>query len=393
MTVGRAAGYGFGPVTVDVVTDGVELNRWLGEFLAPSIASVPFGRGDAVVRFGSDPDAFEALERRSASATRRTPCFSLDDQVVTLPAWDDEAGVVLADSDLHCFYQVLDHRPGQAPTVDIVGRAGELRARFGLMRVVREILTARRLARGGLLDLHAAAFELGGRAVLIAGGKHAGKTTVLCHALGSNRARAIANDRVFVDVERDGGQVYGIPTLVGIRRDTLALFPGLRGATDGRPVLLCDGEEELERGAVAQGRNVRSLSLSQFAERRGSSVVSAAPLSAVVFPEIVGDITSWKVNELSRVEGLERLARCIHGGRRNRSRPTVFGELGGPAVGQPDPAEIVERLGGTVRFFKCTLGTRAYEQCASEWLCALALDAAVGQIERVGQAGQPGVPS
>jgi hypothetical protein len=344
--------YSFGSASVDVETDTAETGDWLRGFLAPWMGVTGFGGGDVLVRFARSQAAFDDLERRSTSATSVIPCFALDSRLVALPGWDDGAGLVLADKDFGCFYQI------QERCVDIVGRPGEPMAALGLMRVVREILAARRLARGRLLDLHAAAFEVDRRAVLVAGVKRSGKTTLLCYALASGAARLIANDRVFVEVGRgDSPEVSGIPAITTIRPETLRLFSRLRK----------------DPGGPLPRRDIH-LSPAHLAERLGSSCVPAAPLSAIVFPEIAGDLDTWTVDALSAADGVAQLEACFYGARQKDSPPTVLETIGGPLPRRAEPAGMARDLAGRVRFFRCRLGPRAYERDAGEWFSALDID-------------------
>jgi hypothetical protein len=348
----HTAGYSLGSAIVDVDTDTAETGRWLRGFLAPWMDVTGFGGGDVLVRFTCSQAAFDDLERRSASVARLMPCFALDRRLVALPGWDDGESLMVADRDFGCFYQIHERR------VDIVGRPGERRAELGLMRVVREILAARRLASGRLLDLHAAAFEVGQRAVLIAGVKRSGKTTLLCYALASGRARLIANDRVFVEVDGgDSPEVSGIPAITTIRPDTLRLFPRLRKDPDGPP----------------PSRDIH-LSPAHLAERLGASCVPAAPLSVIVFPDIAGDTDTWTVDALSTADAVARLGACFYGAR--QKDPTVLEAIGGPLPRRAEPAGMARRLAERVRFFRCRLGPRAYARDAGEWFSAIGIDAA-----------------
>ena len=368
--VRHQAGYSFGPAVVDVDTDTDGDSRWLAEFLTPWAAATAFGSGDVRVHLNRSDPVFDALDRRSGTANARLiPCFALDSRLVTLPGWDDGGGTVLADEELGCFYQV------HGRSVHIVARQGERRARLGLMRVVREALAARRLARGRLLDLHAAAIQVGQRAVLIAGPKHVGKTTLLCHALASGGARLLANDRVFVDVDQTPGVVYGVPTLVSVRPATLELFPDLRRGPAERPVLLHAGEHEETSDVAAHGRDF-SLSPAQLARRLDSTCVPSAPLGAIVFPEISSDADTWIVDALGAAEGLALLGACVYGGHREGQSRTILDELGGLGPPRADTEAMAGRVADEVRFLRCRLGPHAYDRGADAWLRALGLEAA-----------------
>jgi hypothetical protein len=336
----QLTGYSFGPVTVDVEIDTIGTDRWLRDFLVPAMDATTFGNGEVVIRVMSSHHERDALERGEVSATRMIPCFAFDRHLMALPGWDEGNVTVVADTRLGCFYLI------HGRVIDIVGPPDEHLARVGLMRVVREVLTARRLARERLLDLHAAAFEIDQRAVLIAGPKYSGKTALLCHALASRRARLIANDRVLVNLDHDPAEVYGVPTLVSVRPNSLRLFPALRGA----------------------------LFPSDLASRLGSSSVRSAPLAAAVFPEIASGTDAWTLDALSEEEGITLLAACLYGGKRDVTNRTILEEPRGRLLSQIDSRGIATHLAGKVRFFRCRLGRSVPEAGTDAWLQALMID-------------------
>lgn len=226
-----------GTTTVDVESTDVAALAWLTEFLTPWADVVSPGRAAWHVSLLRSDARFSALQHeRTSASTRPIPCFSLDADVLRLPGWASGEGVVVVDDDLSGFIAV------EGAAVTITARPELVRARLCLMRVVRELLAAPLRAQASTVELHAAAFAVGGRAVLIAGRKSSGKTTMLAHALASAGASLIANDRVVVGGLRPPFMATGIPTLVSVRPWTLDLYPALRRTPDERPSSLCVNE-------------------------------------------------------------------------------------------------------------------------------------------------------
>ena len=364
------AGFRFGPARVAVETDDRDVSRWLTEFVTPWFEGCAAHPGDRVVRFTASRAAFAAAQRQCAAATTRPlACFSLDREVATLPGWTDGGATFAADTEMGSFYRV------SAAGVEVLARPEYSRARIGLMRVVREILVGGRRAVQRLLDLHAAAFATPGGAILLAGPKQAGKTTLLTHALQSGRASLIANDRVLVDVEPGSPAVIGVPTVVSVRAGTLELFPWLRRAQDERPALLHGAETAASAIAVPPGAAPSrefGLSLAQLAQRCGSATTRRAPAAAIVFPEIDLASRGWSLEPLAGEAGTLRLLDSRYGIRGMPRPPTIFDEPAsrGEPQGESTHTQIA-RLAAAVPLFRCRLGPGAYRDGAGALLAAL----------------------
>lgn len=363
--VGYTAAFDCGHGSVDVECDGADVHEWLRDFLTPWAEHRRFGQGRVRVRFTASAGPFDALLRATPSVRAAVPCFVLDRHVVTLPAWREGPDTVLADDELECFYRI------GARTVDVIGRPGGLRTRFGLMRIVRDLLAAIQRSGATILDLHAAAFDVAGRSALIVGAKNAGKTTVLCYALTSGRARMIANDRVFVD--GISAAAAGVPTLTAVRAGTMTFFPQLRGGGAGHPTLLYNGESTHTLEGLAQGTHVRSLSPRAFAGRLGTECVRTGIVSTIVFPEIASSPDIWEIEPLPAAEVRARLASNLCGAHAENGRRTILEEALGLSPEQPDRATLLQRLAGAVPGFSCRLGPQAYSRPAEEWLRSIGL--------------------
>ena len=362
--------YRCGAACVAVETEDRDASRWLAEFVTPWFEPCPTLSSARNVRFTASRTVFESIDRRyAAAATRPFPCFGLDRDVVLLAGWTEAGTTVVADTELGSFYRV------SATCIEVIARPESLRARIGLMRVVRELLVAGRQAADRLLDLHAAAFATPVGAVLLAGPKQAGKTTLLTHFLRSGRVSLIANDRVLVDVEPASPIAFGVPALVSIRVGTLALFPELRRAPNERPAVLHSEESTgltiFEPSNAGPHRDF-GLSPAQLAQRCGSGTTRCAPIAAIVFPEVDAASGDWSLEPLANDAGSMRLLDSRYGIRAPRRSRTIFEDIVSRREPHRDntPTQVA-RLSMAVPLFRCRLGFGAYRNGAHDLLQVL----------------------
>jgi len=241
------------------------------------------------------------------------------------------------------------------------------------MRVVRETLLNAVLRDGAALDLHAAAFALGGRAVLIAGDKGSGKTTFLLHAMASAGADLVANDRVLVEIDDSRADATGVPTIVTIRPRTLDLLPFLRRHADERPASLLESELA-SGGGFPEGESVPTrdfaLAPSQLAARVGRLRVRGGPVACVIFPVVSAEARARECRRLSGTDAVERLRRCFYGSRAVLRPRTVFESWSDWNARLDDQAAMAELLAARVPCVECHLGLDAYRSDAN-WLLTL----------------------
>jgi hypothetical protein len=345
----------FGPMTVALGGDDDAAAAWLAEAASPWFAPAQ-APADWHVTLSSAAEAYAALGAQRPSQAARRACFAHDTRVVALPAWPDGAGnVVLVDEQRSCFVVV---GPGRT---DIVGDPRTRRWRMTSLWVAHEIAAAR--LRRTHLDIHAAAIETAGRAILIVGPKTAGKTTLALHLLRAGGSRAIANDRVFAGRAGPAFEVRGVPTTVTIRPPTAAAFPELiRGrAAVERPYL--HTLDELAHVAPAPTQVAPadlSLTLAQLMDRLAVTPCATAPLGAVVFPEIRADATGWTVADLAPREIAAGLRSNLYGSRLGRRPSTVFEDLAGGFVA-PAP-DAIDTLATAAPGYRVILGPDAYAQ-------------------------------
>jgi hypothetical protein len=347
------AGYGSAGSRIEIRSDDLDAARWLEEFLVPWLDPIDAGPWDHCARFTMSDSAYATLEREAARHVLEPVAgFALDQEAHVLPGWRAAEAWHLFDAERECYYRL---RKGEA---DIVTRPGNRSARLALMRTVREFATTRaRLARG-CLDLHAAAFEVGGRAVLVVGPKGAGKTTLLVHALASGMAGLVSNDRVLVEIGEGGATARGIPTAVRIRPGTLTGHPELRaGDRPGeRPLLYHRGERVDVLPAVS---DTLTLSPSQLARRLGVPSVARAPLGAVVGVEVDPRCASWSLEVLDTAAGDALLRAGLYGGDGDARGDTIFEQQ----LGRIRPATMATATGNVTTalpVLRCRLGEDAY---------------------------------
>ncbi|HNV03097.1 MAG TPA: hypothetical protein PLE61_12215 [Vicinamibacterales bacterium] len=371
-------GYAFGRASLDADIDDPGAAAWLSEFLCPWAEPIQAGRGDVLVRFDAFSGAWDALARRRlAPAPSAFPCFALDSRVVCLPGWPEAGSTVVVDEEFDCFYRVANR------AVHIVARPGCRRARLGLMRTVREILVSRALDGGTLLDLHAAAFAAGGRAVLLAGAKNAGKTTLLIHALASGHADFVANDRVFVSVDGNAAIAIGVPTIVSVRPWTAAAFPALQGDGLSHAPTLSVGEDPPEGSGGAASApvglpNGAAWSPAQFTHRLRVARARGGTVHAVVLPVIDPEVSTWALEPLAPAKAEALLGACLYGASSHPRPRTIFEAAGAAGLDAERRALMVRTLAAGAPCVSLRLGPDAYRESAAGWLRALGLAAGPG---------------
>ena len=360
--------YRFGRAASEVDIDDPEVARWLAEFLSPWFSTDTPDGAALKVRTTNSGERFSALARVEAERhPQPLACFRLDRKVVLCPGWSEPDGSILAlDQEFGCYYHV------QGNQVEVISRPQDRPARIGLMRVVRELAMQRALSRRETLDLHAAAFVFQGRAILLAGDKNAGKTTLLAHALTSPHTALMANDRVIVD---GGLEARGVPTVVSVRAETERTFPALGRIFPRCAARFHQGELDADfRSASSCRLSVLSFSLAQFARQLNSRLEPSAPVGAILFPEISPTLSGWSLEPVDPAEAASRLRRNIYGSALDTCTDTIFQRMMGALPSIDDRNLLVDRLAAAVPMIRCLLGKGAYNESSDGWLKTLPID-------------------
>ena len=362
-----------------VLVEGVEGSHaaWLAEFLGPHFdvarPGAPVDRQDAAgdaacrVRLIEDRSRYEAALAAGPSGGA-SDAFVFDTRIVTLPRWRG-GELRLFDAKWQLFYEV----GGPPLAVTIVSAPGNRRVRSAVVDVVRE-LTTNHAQRAGDVLLHASAFAVDGRGVIAGGPKRAGKTTLLVHALSEGSAEYVANDRVLVPA---AGAPYarGVPTSVGLRRETLDLFPALaeRVFAAGYEQLSTLDEAASAESRATRGRG-RRLTPAQLCAALGVPARAGCAIASAVFPRVTGEPGAFSLRRLDPAETSLRLEGALFGVGQGRWTSDVFSLAGDPPPrARAALAAACRALADRVPGFECLLGLDAYVDAGArkELLAAL----------------------
>jgi hypothetical protein len=343
---------------------------WLEEFLRPQFRVGDTPAPDRTVRLLLDEREHARLAAHGPHPQRTAiECFTLDTGYVTAAVWNvNENGLVAFDEAADVFYRRPASEPG---VVEAVAARDTGRLRVALMRIVREFATMFAV-RAGWIILHAGAVRLGNDAFVIAGPKGAGKTTLLLYALRHERGAYISNDRLALHVDETGAVVRGIPTIVSLRKGSVALFPGLDAALGARQY---DHRLRLEECRAADATPILGgptnwlLTPLQLCDLLAVESSATGRVSALLFPQVMDEPGVPTLEELSPDRATAALT-----GATFRSCPSdgMFRIDEGPGNARGEyAAAATARLLSRVPSFVCRLGLGPHDSSPG-WLTRLA---------------------
>lgn len=318
---------------------------WLAAFLQSGFELVDPIVHEDQVELTVDPVAHDALLRRGRPDDGPPrEGFSRDSGLSTLERWSsDGAGELVRDPKLPGFYRLSD----SPRRVEILTRERTPRCRTALMRVVRELTMDRVVSTGGVL-IHGAAVRSEHGVIALSGPKQRGKTTLLLSLLESTDVAYVSNDRCVLRVEAGAATLRGLPTIVSIRRESLATLPRFRER------LFVAHPHLAARDRPRLGLAPHEL-LGLFPSRRHASSGRA---SAFLFPEVVPSPVRPSLRRLSEADALDRFRQGLF----RAGHPTVLGDVfASDATRGPAPWRAAETAGRWVSenlpCFRLELGT------------------------------------
>lgn len=350
----------YGPAVIAVRSAAEAPLLWLREFLgAPFEDASPSAPSDCTVTLELGASGGGAFDPAG-----EVDCFSLDGDFIRLPARRGADGSIdMCDGRAGIRYAI------RGADVTIQARSDDAASRLALLRSVREIATAHALRRGHV-HLHAAAVARAGDVVAIAGPRESGKTTLLLHLLLGGRLAYVTNDRLLVDPRQDPPLARGMATIVSLREETLARFPGfaerLRASGYSRDRTL--------REAAAAGKPASRphLSPAQLRALAGAAETGKGPLRAAIFPSLDAGLDRFDLRPLPGPEAASRLRRGLFLAT-VPERPAAAFDLAAPPRGEVELARACKDLAARVPCLELRLGPRAYEGTAL-------LDAILGRL-------------
>lgn len=334
---------------------------WLREFLCPQFETVDADRYHCEVSFHVDDGKYDALLQQNPASQEECPGYILDTRIERFLVWQTRPALeIFLDPQFRVFYSTSTDRK----KVEILAHSSRsLDARTTLMRVIREYATHYARRCEGFF-LHAAAFSVQGKGVLVAGHKNAGKTSTLIHFLQKTGSDYISNDRVFVRMDVDPPMIQGMPTILTLSDETLKMFPLLNQGFSKRPYhhrwSMDEVGEQDEAFRGSQGDH--TVSPCQFCHLMEVSSIPGAGLSAIVFPRIQKGEKGIALQPLNSDEISERLGEARLG-RIHQGARSIFDLDGrGQAVAEEQIGDdtLLECVSREVKGFECLIGWQAF---------------------------------
>lgn len=166
-----------------------------------------------------------------------------------------------------------------------------------LYRIVREIYYRKSLALGRVALHSAAVSDTHGKCILIPGEKAAGKTTLLCNFLASNKYNFIDNDRLLLEINEDGNLLaHSMSSTVNVGYGTMTICP------------------EKFRGVNITGyvkpTEKKRYSRNEFIEQIRCSASTSGLVKSILFPAI-GDGRKVITRKCEENEKMSRISSAI----------------------------------------------------------------------------------
>lgn len=302
----------------------------------------------------------QAWQRQEAAGNLgKVLAHVLDGSDLHLPCHRRNDGTILAwEKQFSCFYQ--RDGEGLCTLLQPVGPPRPRRPRLVLMRAVREFALHHEL-RSGSLALHASGLVQGGRAMLIAGPRRAGKTTLLSACLGLvPDLQLLANDRVMVNRAGQGWSCRSMASVVSVRPGGHQLLPELHRQLLAHAHGPEAGPGEPKAREFQPGDRIM-LSPGQFSRGLGVGMAAESSVASILLPRIDPAACGLHWKRMRPENAAPVLNRALFGAAHPHSRSQLFDTpASGPFPGEAERYALVQQLAGSVPCFELVMGTEAY---------------------------------
>jgi len=161
---------------VKVICNRTDHIAWLREFFYPQFEITDVNPSDFEIAFIEDDKSFNDLHQNPPQSRTETNGFNLDNKTIKLLLWCmDKRWQVLFDEELNVFYRI-SYKKDQVRI--LYSSTSGSSSRMALMRVIREYAMNYDHPEAGYY-IHSSALDYQGNAIMIAGPKNSGKTSLL----------------------------------------------------------------------------------------------------------------------------------------------------------------------------------------------------------------------
>lgn len=352
------ATFSFEGISIGVTVEDQGDIEWLTEFLVPWF-DLSDSTPDVEVSVRQDRAMFEKLIA-CPPAQKRVNAFMMDTRVIDFPCWNIP-GQQLAclDEQNQIFYLITDEQ------IHLVYSARPNNLRTSLMRVLREVAMGAAQLRGGRF-LHASAFAINGRAVIVTGPRGAGKTSLLSYVLSNSKATFLTNDRLLVKRRGQQVQLRGMPTIVSIRSGTMKLFPKMRPSIEDQgfttKVTMMEARQSETTTSLPTRDGRWGLTPRQFCSILDCKPQREARAAILLFPRQTGLPGSIELRKTDTFETRDQLQHSLFGHIGPDSLSDAFTIVPPGLKKRPadDDKTLFTALVNSMTAFDCELGNDAY---------------------------------
>lgn len=166
-----------------------------------------------------------------------------------------------------------------------------------LYRFVREIYYRKSLALGRVALHSAAVSDKYGRCILIPGEKAAGKTTLLCNFLASDKYNFIDNDRLLLELDNNGRlQAHSMSSTVNVGYGTMRICP--------------EKFKNVKNFILAKPTEKKRYTRKEFIEQVKCPSATTGKVVSILFPSIKEDVEP-NITECSELCKIEKISSAI----------------------------------------------------------------------------------